>query len=833
MRIETPPLALPIKKSEAWAKSPGWPTLAGAVVLAIYLVLLPYINRTWRTTGDEPHYLLAAHSLVYDLDYDLTNNYEQLDYLNFYFSEDIIPQVRLNASGQQILDHYPALPFLIAPAYALGGQAGVLFFQALLGSILAAFTFKLSLAISLDRWASLLATFFVTLTPPLLLYHYLVYPELVTALLVTIVLYFLLTQDKPALAAAITVSLSLALLPWLNRRFIPLACLLALLAWWSWRSRESKDRQRKNKVGAALSQLFSSSSGLILLIVLLSTGGLIWFNSQLQAPSRVDIALPAAGTAFWLRLVRGIGWLLDQQRGLFIYGPIYIAALWGLPLLLETHLRGRQRHWFILLPFFLSLGTATLAAGFWTAWEVGPRFLVVALPALAPLLALAWRTYRHNWLWQVMLWLLFGLSLLNSGVIIQNPELPYKSSLPLFYGERLALPLTDWLPDLADNINLAPVEGGGIAGMTTERGDLHWRAALDRPVTLIKTEPLHTMPYGHYLLTWPVRLGASLSPEVELIRISINLLGGGSVFNGIIKAGDLVGAKGETSFEAQFLNTNVDRWRTPMILHAVTTGRAEVEVGSLQLSPDPFYALFLPYLYLVLLAGVATWSGYRFKKVGPAPTALTDASFSQVGSGTSGYETLHSLRQAQDATQDAGIITRVSSSGVRRTLTWLLLALPLLAGLYWAYTQTRPSHTYDAAELYHFVGQPITDPQARDGQAWSVDPAVDPPQKAIYGPFDFYEPGLYQVIFRVKLLQAAEAHQEVARLEVNATANFEPLLTQSLLAKHFSKIDLYHDLVLTVDNPRRQALSFELYYLAVAPMVIDELTITRLKPLGE
>ena len=64
MRIETPSFALLIKKPEAWIRRPGWPTLVGAVALAVYVALLPFINRTWRTTGDEPHYLLAAHSQV-------------------------------------------------------------------------------------------------------------------------------------------------------------------------------------------------------------------------------------------------------------------------------------------------------------------------------------------------------------------------------------------------------------------------------------------------------------------------------------------------------------------------------------------------------------------------------------------------------------------------------------------------------------------------------------------------------------------------------------------------------------------------------------------------
>jgi hypothetical protein len=74
-----------------------------------------------------------------------------------------------------------------------------------------------------------------------------------------------------------------------------------------------------------------------------------------------------------------------------------------------------------------------------------------------------------------------------------------------------------------------------------------------------------------------------------------------------------------------------------------------------------------------------------------------------------------------------------------------------------------------------------------------------------------------------------EIEQEIARLQVSATANFDELVTQPLLVEHFSGPDLYHDLILTVDNPRRQALSFEVHYLGLAPLVIDEVTIFAIK----
>ena len=161
---------------------------------------------------------------------------------------------------------------------------------------------------------------------------------------------------------------------------------------------------------------------------------------------------------------------------------------------------------------------------------------------------------------------------------------------------------------------------------------------------------------------------------------------------------------------------------------------------------------------------------------------------------------------------------------------WGLVLMLLITSFGYVFYQHQPDRrTYEASELDHFVGQAVVDPQASDGQGWLVDPRVDPPQKAVYGPFDIYEPGRYHVTFRLKLLESVETDQDLARLQVTATANFDELITQPLRLEHFSKPNLYHDFVLTVNNPRRQALSFEVYYLGVAPLLIDQVTITEVE----
>lgn len=723
-------------------RSAAWPVLVGAAVMALYVALLPFIARVWRTTGDEPHYLLAAHSLVTDLDLDLSNNYQQLDYLAFYYSRDITPQARTTAGGGQILNHYPGLSVLIAPAYALGGRLGVLLMQAILGGLLAGITFRLAAHISRDERAALVATLAVAFSPPLLMYLYLVYPELIGALLSAVVLYYLVGVSEMGRGGEAAVLLSLMALPWLNRRFIPLAVILALLLVWAWRERPGR-RWRP------------------LAVTLVSVGLLLWFNSRLAAPVRADITAPVGAAGLWLRLGRGIGWLLDQQRGLLIYGPVYLSAAGGLLPLSKRPVRS----WATVLPFLLAWGVTTVAGGFWIAWEMGPRYLVVGLPGLAPLLALAWR--RPLWRWAGLGLLL--ISLVNSLVIIRHFELPYKSSLPLFYREKSGLPLTEMLPDLAGYARLEPDIAHAPAG---------------QPVRLIEPMPL-ALPFGHYRLAWPVQVESGLPPESELLRISVKFGGGGLLFNQTVTAAEL--SDGRVSHA--FLNPRPDYRRTPMILHAVSSGRSEIRAGPLRLAPNPLYAWFLPYLILGLIIAGAIWL--------PAP----------------------------------------ATSGPERRLpplpgwTALLLAglMVLAAGGYLLWQQSRDSRAYEAVDLAHYVGRAVADPGAA-GRAWRVDPAVDPPQKAIYGPFEFYGPGRYHVTFRIKALAPIPAETVLARLRVGATANMKELAVQPLRADHFTGPNIYHEFVLPVENPRRQALSFEVAYTGQAALLIDTVTIARQEP---
>ena len=777
----------------------------GALVLALHLLLLPWVERVWRTTGDEPHYLLTTHSLIRDGDFDLRNNYSQQDYLNFYYSPEIVPQIRLWTDGSQILDHYLGLSVLVAPAYALGGRLGVLLFQAVLSGGLAWLTYRLVSHLVSDRIAAFSATLFVMLSPPLFQYTYLIYPELVAALAITGALVLIVGRVRHnawSPLAFILLLVIFALLPWLNRRFVALAFCLALPACWvGWRG-------------------WRATGWLPLLVTGLSTGLVFWFNRQFVIPVQGDInVIGAGGSTYLLRLLRSPGWLVDQQRGLFIFGPIYITALLGLPLIFRQRAKTGWLIGIAGLPFAASLGMTILAEGYWIAWELGPRFLVAALPGLAPLMALAWQTYGRNMGGRLAILLLFVVSLWNGGVILQNPELPYKSSLPFYYQQTLTLPLTEYLPDFARRQAVRPstqtVDG---AALVDDNGTATWFAPAGAAVNVLRTPPFDQLPYGHYRLRLNLRSDPNLPSETELLRLSLQTLGGGQVFSHLITAADLPTDGGYATLSSDFLNPNFDRWRTPLVLHAISTGQANLWLQQIDFLPHPFFARWLPYLYLLGLTGLAIFGTIFVTR----------------------RETLDATSQAPKTRLHlSSIAQRVQ--GLHRSMRWhnrddyifvlsgwgVIFLLLLGAGGYLVREQIASQRVYDAAEFLHFVGQPIADPAAADGQAWLVDPLQDPPQKAIYGPFDFYDPGAYRITYRLKLPAPTEVERPIAQLRVSATAEQAPLLAQPLLASHFSAPEQYHLFVLTVNNPRRQALSFEVAYTGLSALVIDEVIVER------
>ncbi|MFP5286126.1 MAG: hypothetical protein ACLGI9_10350, partial [Thermoanaerobaculia bacterium] len=140
--------------------------------LIAYVAVLPWSTAHRQPDGDEPWYLLITHSLAYDFDSDLTDNYAREDWRHF-MDRPIQPQPGdpVGPEGELYSRHNEALPLALAPAYRLGGKTGALAMMAAFTAALAWATLRLVRRYFPDHPGEALAAWAIfAFAPPVLLY---------------------------------------------------------------------------------------------------------------------------------------------------------------------------------------------------------------------------------------------------------------------------------------------------------------------------------------------------------------------------------------------------------------------------------------------------------------------------------------------------------------------------------------------------------------------------------------------------------------------------------------------------------------------------------------
>src|SRR5687768_7895960 len=200
--------------------------------------------------GDEPHYLLAAESIVHDGDVDVLDEYASRAYSEFYPYE-LRPHGE-ETEGRLNEPHGVGFPLLIAPANALGGAKAVEIFLAAIAALGVALAYRLALRVAPDPWAAG-AALAVGLSPPLLAYGTAVYPELSAATaLAGAALLAVRLHTRVSWREASLCFVLLGALPWLGTKFIPAGIVIGAFAARSiWRT-----RRRTLAVGAVELSLF-------------------------------------------------------------------------------------------------------------------------------------------------------------------------------------------------------------------------------------------------------------------------------------------------------------------------------------------------------------------------------------------------------------------------------------------------------------------------------------------------------------------------------------------------------------------------------------------------
>jgi hypothetical protein len=379
----------------------------------IALVLLGLITHaTFAGSGDEPHYLAIAHSIAFDRDLDLANNYGGNEPLIAAGGLEAGPHVRQGRGGVTRPVHDVGMPLLFAPlarvlvpfVHWIARTAPpellrrakvtptilyrhhISVLMIALAIILASLMFDTYLELGGLPRAAFATTLLVALSPPLMIYSALFFTELPSALLCFYAFRRValdLRDLKPAtldLARRsgtsywFTTGAAIGLLMLVHVRNAGLVIALVALG-------VNTIRQRR-----AWADLPGFAAALALALVARTVVTYYFWGTLVSTPHGRLGAWEGMGSAMSEAGIRLAGLLFDQEFGLIVYAPIYALALAGL-IVID---RSMARRLLLVEGCYLALvlNPITNVHGWTGGWSPAARMLVPIVPLLAvPLLA--------------------------------------------------------------------------------------------------------------------------------------------------------------------------------------------------------------------------------------------------------------------------------------------------------------------------------------------------------------------------------------------------------------------------------------------------------------
>jgi hypothetical protein len=505
--------------------------LALAMYLGAFLVMHP------ETTGDEPHYLLGAQSIIYDGDVDLANDYANPSRtLRVATIFPLDPHASYYKDSNELRPrHGVGLSVLLAPAVAIGGLNGTRLVMVLIAALLADQLYRLLRDLGFRRRYRGLGWVAVVFCLPMLTATSQIYPELPGALLLVAALRIMVAKPPSPVALAFG-SAAAGALVWLHVRFTPLALgvmagLLAAVCYDRSSGRTAPEpRGLRATLTTAVAFVTKCATTLIsrwrtvtvpLLVPFAFALGLLawtferWYgtpNPTAAYSSTSTATIGTGGSSFLYDYA--LADLLNPVIGWIPYVPVHLLGLAALGCVLLWFRWPAAGVLGVAVAYELILSSLGPEVG----WNLPTRYLLVVIPFLAIPMALAIQEVRAT---RIPFALLLGCSLVFAAATVRDYQGLFPiGERPRMFGIRTLAPLfPNTRPPVltrayTNTPGQLPPLTGRVVGDTVvgkpERDDpgfLYWG-------------PYASLKEGTYIATFPLAVsGAAPSAHVATIEV--------------------------------------------------------------------------------------------------------------------------------------------------------------------------------------------------------------------------------------------------------------------------------------------------------------------------
>jgi hypothetical protein len=368
-------------------------------ILQVLVVLVLWglmTHGNYAGSGDEPHYLAIAHSVAFDADFDMANNYGAGEPLVGAGVLQPELHVRPGRDGVARPVHDIGMPVLFAPYVRLAVPLTNGLTRAIPEStlqrarlnppLLYRHFISLAMIAVAVMVARLLFDSLVTLgatargalglsallvfSPPLLIFSILFFTELLSALLCLVVFTQIVLRDPRGTRRWWWLGCATGFLFLVHARNIGLTVPLAALALMQLRAPERRAELRAFTFGVAT-------------LIAIRTAMNYFFWGEWIANPHARLGWTGFGDAISESAIRFTGLLVDQEYGLLIYAPIYAVAIGGLVLSFTARPR-LARSMLLVAGVYLAFVVCPLTNvhGWTGGWSPAARFLTPLTPML-------------------------------------------------------------------------------------------------------------------------------------------------------------------------------------------------------------------------------------------------------------------------------------------------------------------------------------------------------------------------------------------------------------------------------------------------------------------